>query len=389
MLTGLRRSETAGAAGPERESGRNSVLDMVRGVAILLVLVQHAGVPNWTHFGWIGVDLFFVLSGFLVTRLLLTEYREYGRADSLRLLIRRGFKVYPAFWAMLLVSLATLLIAGRPPRPLAVLCEVLFLQSYGPGLWVHTWSLAVEEHFYLFLAALFWRPAVPDWLGAKPGRIAAALGAACLTVAFLRVGLAALLRPDLKLLRMGTRARFDALLCGAALAVCFLYRRAALARFLTEHRAAVLSASACMLAAGVLVHDKSPFWYFGLSLLPWAFAALLASALTVEFPAFLTDTSAVRLLAGIGRYSYAIYLWHIPLYQLWLGDFVAGLRIPAAASMALFFLVSLGTGALLGEVIETPFLAARDRWFPSRRAPSPDVARWLPLGPGLRTLPSE
>lgn len=349
------------------DGGRSAVLDLVRAAAILLVLVQHAGGPEWTRFGWIGVDLFFVLSGFLVMRLLLTEYRERGRADSVRFLIRRGFKIYPAFWAMLLVSLWALHATGRPPRTLAVICETLFVQNYGPGLWVHTWSLAVEEHFYLFLAVLFWRPAVPDWLGAKPGRISFAVLVACLTVAFLRVSLALALRPDLKLLRMGTHARFDALLWGAALAVCFMYRRAALERFLVERRAEVMAVSTCILAAGVLVHEKSPFWYFGLSLLPWAFAALIAWALTSEIPASVTEAPLGRFLAGIGRHSYAIYLWHIPLYELGLGDFVAGLRLPGVVNSAIYFAATLGTGVLLGEVIEVPFLALRDRWFPSRR----------------------
>lgn len=352
---------------------RDPILDIVRAVAILLVLVQHAGGPDWTRFGWTGVDLFFVLSGFLVTRLLLKEHQERGTADSVRFLIRRAFKIYPAFWVMLFVSLWALRASGQPPRPLAVLCELLFVQNYGPGVWVHTWSLAVEEHFYLFLAALFWHPAVPAWLAAKPRRLAVAVLAACLAVAVARVALALSLRPDLKLLRFGTHARFDALLCGAALAACFQHGRAALEGFLAEHRTALLSAAAAMLAAGVLVHEKSPFWYVGLSLLPWAFAVLVAFALAAGLPGSVRGRAPVRLLAGIGRYSYGIYLWHIPLYQLLLADFVGHFGLSPAVTTAIYFASTLGLGALLSEVVESPFLALRDRLFPSRRPPQAEA----------------
>lgn len=349
-------------------SPRDPFLDVVRAAAILLVLLQHAGGPKWTLFGWIGVDIFFVLSGFLVTRLLLTEHRARGRADAGRFLIRRGFKIYPAFWAMIGVTLWAARAHGRPPRGLAVLSELLFVQNYGPGLWEHTWSLAVEEHFYLLLALLFWRPAAPRWLAENPRRFAMALLAACLAVGAARVGAALFFRADLKLIRFGTHARLDALLAGAALAYAFELRREALRRFVAARGGVLAAAGACALAAGVLVPEKSPFWLLGLSFLPWGFAAFLALGLGAGLSVRLRASAPVRLLAGIGRHSYGIYLWHVPICYFLGAELARRAPLPPGAGPALYFALSLGGGALLSEAVESPFLALRDRLFPSARA---------------------
>jgi len=79
-------------------NSRNQSLDMLRGVAVLLVLGRHMdGAGIWSSAGWCGVDLFFVLSGFLISGLLFTEFKKTGTIDVKRFWIRRGFKIYPAF----------------------------------------------------------------------------------------------------------------------------------------------------------------------------------------------------------------------------------------------------------------------------------------------------
>src|SRR5688572_11329479 len=90
------------------DSKRNLQLDVLRGVAILLVFGRHLEIPRpegmmgtfaevWYRLGWIGVDLFFVLSGFLIGGLLVTELQKHGRIDVTRFLVRRGLKIYPAY----------------------------------------------------------------------------------------------------------------------------------------------------------------------------------------------------------------------------------------------------------------------------------------------------
>jgi peptidoglycan/LPS O-acetylase OafA/YrhL len=148
---------------------RLASLDLLRAVAIALVLGRHAlflmnwdlgRLPSgwrpifepWYRGGWIGVDLFFVLSGFLVAGLLFRDHRETGRLAVGRFLVRRAFKIYPNYYAML--AFTAVVVSATVPGPFPIgpfVREALFVQNYLPAVWDHTWSLAVEEHFYLLL----------------------------------------------------------------------------------------------------------------------------------------------------------------------------------------------------------------------------------------------
>jgi peptidoglycan/LPS O-acetylase OafA/YrhL len=108
----------------------------------------------WIRGGWIGVDLFFVLSGFLVSGLLFREHQKFGGISAKDFLIRRGFKIYPAFWMLIGVTALLHGLFRHQFNTKATLSELLFLQNYSRGLWPHTWSLAVEEHFYILLLIL-------------------------------------------------------------------------------------------------------------------------------------------------------------------------------------------------------------------------------------------
>lgn len=131
---------------------RNKRLDILRGIAVLWVVLYHGELRN-TIFngGWAGVDLFFVLSGFLISGLLFAEYKKNGSIDFKRFFIRRALKIYPAFYFFLFVTFIAE--AGlHHLRPMgAFLSEILYVQNYAPYIWPHTWSLAVEEHFYIAL----------------------------------------------------------------------------------------------------------------------------------------------------------------------------------------------------------------------------------------------
>ncbi len=98
---------------------RNPSLDVLRCIAILLVVGFHmdsVGYRLWSRAGWIGVDLFFVLSGFLVSGLLFTDYKTHGRIDWKRFLLRRGLKIWPSFYVFLGVT-AVLYAVCRIPFP--------------------------------------------------------------------------------------------------------------------------------------------------------------------------------------------------------------------------------------------------------------------------------
>ena len=160
-----RHDSLAGSATAARITG----LDLLRFIAVMLVLFRHLhppadGFSGWGRIlellqngGWVGVDIFFVLSGFLVSRLLFSEFKRRGDFFLGRFLVRRAFKIYPAFWVLIAVTVAVRLFRSHPDLSSRNLVnELLFIQNYGFGLWGHTWSLAVEEHFYLlFAGALF------------------------------------------------------------------------------------------------------------------------------------------------------------------------------------------------------------------------------------------
>ena len=91
------------------------------------------------------------LNGFLVSGLLFAEYNSRRRLSIGRFFMRRGWKIYPPFVTLIAATVIGTVISGVPVDRRPLVSELIFLQSYVPGLWDHTWSLAVEEHFYLFL----------------------------------------------------------------------------------------------------------------------------------------------------------------------------------------------------------------------------------------------
>ncbi|MFK7050319.1 O-acetyltransferase OatA [Flavobacterium columnare] len=135
-------------------------LDFLRGIAILLVLLRHQFLFYWTEkMGWIGVDLFFVLSGFLVSGLLFKEYQKHNKIDGKRFLIRRGFKIYPIFYLFYILYLIPFYSNNKILDFRKIATDLLFLQNYATG-WGYaypaSWSLAVEEHFYFGLVLSFY-----------------------------------------------------------------------------------------------------------------------------------------------------------------------------------------------------------------------------------------
>lgn len=211
--THLMNSKHLAAPGsPKSADRRNYALDLLRGVAVLLVLALHTPVPDsWDsaggvlgaamvvrNLGWAGVDLFFVLSGFLISGLLFVELKESGKLDVGRFWMRRGMKIWPSYFAaygimfFLTLALQTGLL-GRPFLPtardssIAAIPNVLFVQNYiwPETRWFASWSLAIEEHFYLVLPIVVAGIAAlrRQWQGRS---IVAACIAACVGVPIMR-----------------------------------------------------------------------------------------------------------------------------------------------------------------------------------------------------------
>ncbi len=135
----------------ERMNSRNQSLDVLRGIAILLVLGRHFDYfPLLRQAGWIGVDLFFVLSGFLISGLLFQEYKSTGKLNVRRFILRRGLKIWPSYYLLILATMLFYIFIARasehpfPKHEIAI--SALFVRNYfgadGFNFLAHTRRLA-------------------------------------------------------------------------------------------------------------------------------------------------------------------------------------------------------------------------------------------------------
>jgi peptidoglycan/LPS O-acetylase OafA/YrhL len=360
---------------------RNLALDLLRALAVLLVLGHHlwpadASVPGrvvfdlWHRGGWVGVDLFFVLSGFLVSGLLFAEYARSGRISPGRFYVRRGFKIYPAFFVFLAVSVAVLAWTGF--GRLQVLAEMFFVQNYLPGLWIHTWSLAVEEHFYLALPLVLLLLSRPSSRGIPFARLPLLVGCVCLGVLGLRVWQAGQIPYTNRACLFPTHLRIDALFFGVLLSYFWHFYPLRFRALLYPWRRWLIVAGALLfLPAFVFPVESTPFLYTGgLTLFYLGGGALLVGLLLAPIPV----NAVTRFLAFLGARSYSVYLWHLPVIVWGIPslEMVVGGRLPFVVRAALYVAGSFAFGVLMAKLVENPALALRDRLFPARSTEPPE-----------------
>jgi peptidoglycan/LPS O-acetylase OafA/YrhL len=354
-------------AGPPR--GRRRLdLDVVRGVAIVLALGWHFSPQPSGHlaldalqwpgrvFGWAGVDLFFVLSGFLLGQLVLREHARTGRFDGRRFTARRVLKL----WPVLYVFLAVHAVVGAEPWTSYLWQNALHVQNYAGTSLSHLWSLAVEEHLYLALALAF--PILAR--RHRPVRLLVAVLLGVLVAALiLRVAGVATGVSDVRL-QWRTHFRVDSLAAGVLLAVVRVHAPATFDRLLQRRWlwAGVTAAGICFLATvgkqGVL---GSTVGYTVAYVTGAGFLLLLHGAAWVPRAGWLS-----RPLAMLGRYSYGIYIWHVLAAQVVLAH-LPGLSYDSTTPLAQ--LAKYGTAVVVGitatVLVERPVLALRDRLVPA------------------------
>jgi peptidoglycan/LPS O-acetylase OafA/YrhL len=356
-------------------------LDILRAVAILLVVCAHAAISRFaSRVGWAGVDLFFVLSGFLISGLLYTEYKSRGNIGLRTFFIRRGLKIYPAFYVMIAVTFAAqhLLWHGAPSPFPSFLNELLFIQNYRYGVWGHTWSLAVEEHFYIGLALLLLAltrisPHRADPFRSIP-RIFAFVAVTCFALRVLTIWVFPPAENLTAHVTNPTHARIDALFFGVFLGYLYHFRPELIHKlFLTlRRRVAIAVSSILLLSVSYFVARESYFMLsFGLTFLYLGFGGILLLALAIRG---LFSGKLAKLLeqcgtasAYLGRYSYSIYLWHTPLLQLEAVILrkVVHTQLPAFATALIGVLGSCAVGIFFAHLIEVPVLKLRERFFPA------------------------
>ena len=344
-------------------------LDGLRAIAVIFVVAYHLDL-GWARGGFIGVDIFFVISGFLITRLLIDEQGASGRIAVIGFWIRRFRRLVPALVVMVGATLLATRWWGLPEQwdgvrrdgvaSLAYVANWRFVfdrQSYfesaiGPSPLLHTWSLAVEEQWYLV-----W-PIVMVGLLALAQRPRRGAAIATMTVVLAAVAsaglMAALYDPaDASRVYFGTDTRAQQLLVGAALA--WFTTWVPTLEDVPEHRVFRLASRISLVILGVIavtVDDTSAWLYRG------GFLAISVLAAVVVLGTATTHRSgAFNWLGGqpwgwIGRRSYGIYLWHWPVI-IFVGP-AMGLEMATIPLIAVQLTVMLLLAEMSFRLVEQP-----------------------------------
>ncbi len=365
-----------------RKHGHWPALDGLRGISILLVIVHNidafSTASGWlwpaqllAQAGWIGVQIFFVLSGFLITLILLDtrDSNNYYRA----FFARRALRIMPLYYLVLFAGLIVLpaLVELSPERLVSYQHQFwlwTFLTNWAEPFdrtvqgFPHFWSLAVEEQFYLLWPLLIRRSSSHGALALCVALMVAALVIRC-----------AMLFSDAKpeMIYMFTICRMDALAAGGLCAL--LLRASGTIQYLDRRRhllapcGLALGAAAALLTSGFAPFAATTLTY-GHSLLAISIALILLSLVLPHPPG--VSSTLQRLLAfgplrSTGKYSYAMYVLHIPLFAI-AATLPQSVRTMSLEHPLLNTVILTGccylAGALSYHVIEKPFLALKRRF---------------------------
>jgi peptidoglycan/LPS O-acetylase OafA/YrhL len=336
---------------------RKPALDGLRALAVLAVMAFHTSPA--AHGGFLGVDVFFVISGYLITALLLKEWSRTGGVDLRLFYLKRLLRLGPALLFMLVIAVPLLFtsLKGMMAMPdwVAIASVVFYVANWanvfvsaGTGPLTHTWSLSIEEQFYLIWPVLLL--AVLVRRGRPPMRTLAAL--------VVVVAVARWICWDAthgKWLYYATTSHSDGLLLGALLAV-LLARRPVDA---PQPRWSVPAAWVGLIGIAALMAtmkiDGSATFEYGM------FLAAVCSALVVQHLVTSTEglmvrVLSLRLLVTIGMVSYGLYLYHFPVFMA-----VQHEGYPHLEQHALEIVITVALTAFSWFVVETPALQWKDR----------------------------
>jgi peptidoglycan/LPS O-acetylase OafA/YrhL len=294
---------------------RIEALDGIRGVAVALVLAYHC-FYGWPRGGFIGVDLFFVLSGFLITRLLVAERKRLGRISLPDFYWRRLRRLAPPLILAIVLSAAIKWMVPAyqrgVPLPLAAAATLMYvgnvLHIHGLGILGHTWSLSIEEQFYLV-----WPAALGLLL--RWQRRSTAYGIVLALAALSFILAATTSASNFEARYDATLPRVGEILIGVLLALG-LRSDTALAERLRPLVSFMLAALAfATISIAGLVLPRSPVMFQGPLLVTCLAAAVLIGHCAVHSSP-LTRVLSSAPIAYVGRVSYGLYLYHFPLTVL-------------------------------------------------------------------------
>lgn len=366
---------TINLPGPQAGRQHYPALDGLRGVAILLVLFVHNfGFMNYFFFGWLGVDLFFALSGFLITEILLNSLGQPGFLK--KFYIRRVLRIFPLFYLVLLLCFFLLPLIKNLQLDVSYYQEnqvwhwtylqnwlYVFKEPYGDKLLMHTWSLAVEEQFYLLWPLLILLLRRPKFLLMAMLVILIMTGVARYIIWLYKV-------EDLAYSSLYTFTRIDGLCIGSMVALLQKIDP----RFLKKHTPLIVLLMAAINFVFYFINDRSSFTlpylaFVGYTTFAVLFGILVYEAVTGEskFLLFLLDN---RPLKFFGKISYGLYVYHWPVFILFFdhlrnrltGDYMLSLRAAELVSGIAVTLIAIFISVLSYRYFEKPFLQLKAKF---------------------------
>ena len=331
----------------------NPALDGLRGIAIVLVLLSHAHVPLFDG-AFFGVDIFFVLSGYLITTLLLMEFNSTGKLDYWRFYRRRFFRLMPAlaFFLLAYCVFAPMLWPDLTDIYSDALVSILYLADYGiaffdsPDTLLHMWSLSVEEHFYLI-----WPPLLIVLLRfATPGKVWRSIALLWMLSWAWRVLWVAEGQQFYEIFfRFDTRA--SGLFAGALLAA-LMVERPAFTQHIQKNMAHLMWLPLAVPLLMEMGWDNQQAMIWGMTVVECAALVILIAA--SQRTGLVYEMLCAPALIKLGRLSYGVYLWHYPVVRYLRAD------LPWPLVVILGFAISLALAALSFHTIEKWALRMRD-----------------------------
>jgi peptidoglycan/LPS O-acetylase OafA/YrhL len=347
---------------------RNKALDFLRFIGVLLTLFAHLQLPNKSNelsffiltqlklIGQLGVMLFFVLSGYLVSGLIFKEVEKYGTFSVKRFLIRRGFKIYPSYYFAILLGIFISLFANNKYYLDQIFYESVFLCNYFKIKNYWLWSISVEEHFYLILPFLLLILYKLKKLNLKY--------IAIIYLIFMLISGGSYVYNiyHYTFTSYQSHLHFHLLFWGVLLFYVNTYERERLTLFYKFKGWFFVISSFSLVYFMLQSHGLSPASRVAFNLLKPIFLGFILLYF-LDTPSF-QNNFFMKVFAFIGLYSYPIYLYHGYVNQLTKRMIHSDLTY--CIYFAAYFIGSFLLGILLSKIIEYPFIRIRDKYFPSR-----------------------
>jgi peptidoglycan/LPS O-acetylase OafA/YrhL len=347
-------------------------LDGLRGVAIIVVMIYHLEwlVPElhvYVKGGFLGVDMFFVLSGFLITSILLSEREKTGKISLRNFYVRRCLRLIRAFWlfligiymfgSFLLPKFQAGLVYGRNDFIYAITYTMNWFSATNPGFdsnLNHSWSLAIEEQFYIIWSLVLFKAFSEKWKNKQVLYLTLGLIALLCASRAIRAGIGT----DWRVLYYSTDTRIDSLLMGCAASMLFVWKILPDQMIRRGWFKLLLAASfvGSLIVLFTFSHEDIGLYFAGLPIFTASAATMLYWLASTE------ETLIHKLLSNgvlrwIGNISYSLYLWHYLMYEYAKKEFATE---GSQVLVGVFLALTIASASYY--LIEKPFLRLKFRF---------------------------